>query len=136
MALTSLNFLTGNKRSVRIRFDEGVSVEAYGRYFSLDIPTPIAVSVSDNYILFVLDKEGDNLAAYTFDGAFAFGLSELGVTDSLLSGSVMTAEDAVLFLSRYPEAEVVVDHTYYLATTRDYRMLWIDLDARELFFRT
>ena len=76
MALQSFGFLTA-KGSVRLRFDDGVSVEARGRYFTPGLDDVIGVSVSDDYLLFILDKEGDNLAAYTMTGEFAFSLSDL-----------------------------------------------------------
>ena len=78
MAVPCVNFLT-RTGSVRIRFDNGVSVEAKGRYFTLDIESPLAVSVSDCHLLFILDKEGDNLAAYTMAGEFAFSLADFGI---------------------------------------------------------
>ena len=134
MALTSFSYLTA-RGSVRLRFDDGVSVEAGGRYFTLEIPEPISVSVSDQYLLFVLDKEGDNLAAYTFDGEFAFSLSMLGIEDTLIGGSLLSAGEAIRFLSRYPDVKVIADHTYYLATTRTYGMILLDLVAREVAFR-
>ncbi|MBQ7364851.1 MAG: hypothetical protein IJW46_04570 [Clostridia bacterium] len=134
MALTSLNFTTKGGRIVRLRLDDGVSVEAYGRYFTLPLGTPLAVSVSDDYLVFVLDKEEDNLSVYTFDGSLAFTLADLGVSETLVGGSLVSASEAVLFLSRYPEADLAPDHTYYLATTRDYRMLWLDLDSRKVFY--
>ncbi len=135
MALTSFSYLTA-RGSVRLRFDDGVSVEACGRYFTLDIPTPISVSVSESYLVFVLDKEGDNLAAYTFAGEFAFGLSFFGSSDTLIGGSAMTAGEAIRFLSRYPDVKAVADHTYYLATTKDYKMLLLDLDTKAVVFKT
>lgn len=134
MALSSFSYVTA-RGSVRLRFDDGVSVEAFGRYFTLDIPTPLSVAVSERYLLFVLDGEGDNLAAYSFDGEYAFGLSFFGVEETLIGGSVMTAAEAIRFLSRYPDVKVVADHGYYLATTVGYGLLLLDLDAREVVFR-
>ena len=135
MALQSFGFLTA-KGSVRLRFDDGVSVEARGRYFTPDLDDVIGVSVSDDYLLFILDKEGDNLAAYTLTGEFAFSLSDLGIDESLIAGSVMTAPETIRFLSRYPDVKVAADHTYYLATTREYKMILLDLDTKEIVFRT
>lgn len=135
MALASFSFLTA-KGSVRMRFDDGVSVEVLGHYFTLDIGVPLAVSVSDGYLLFVLDKEGDNLCAYTLMGDYAFSLADLGLDATLIGGSVMSAPEAIRFLSRYPDVKVAQDHTYYLATTNEYKMLLVDLDTKEIAFRT
>ncbi|MBR2986827.1 MAG: hypothetical protein IKC63_02285 [Clostridia bacterium] len=134
--MKAINFLTKSGRVVRLRFDDGISVEAYGQYFTLDHKDPVSVSVSDTHLILVLEGEGDNLVAYTLDGRAAFTLSTLGVSDTLIGGTVMTPQDAMLFCSRYPELSLVRDHTYYLATTVDYRMIWIDLDVGEVIFRT
>ena len=134
MAVPCVNFLT-RTGSVRIRFDNGVSVEAKGRYFTLDIEAPLAVSVSDGHLLFILDKEGDNLAAYTMAGEFAFSLADFGIDESLIAGSVMTAAEVAISLSRYPDAPALDDHIYYLATTKDYRMLWFDLNTGSLIYQ-
>ena len=135
MALTSFSFVTA-RGSVRLRFDEEVSVEALGRFFTLEISAPTSVSVSDEYLLFVFDGEGDNFVAYTLFGDRAFSSSELGIEKTLLGGSVMTAAEAIRFLSRYPDVQVVADHTYYLATTVDYQMILVDLTARCVVFRS
>ena len=134
MALQSFGFLTA-KGSVRLRFDDGVSVEARGRYFTPGLDDVIGVSVSDDYLLFILDKEGDNLAAYTLTGELAFSLSDLGIDESLIAGSVMTAAEVAISLSRYPDAPALDDHIYYLATTKDYRMLWFDLNTGSLIYQ-
>ena len=134
MALKTMNFISGGQ-SVRLRFDGGVSVEAKGHYFTLDIEEPLAVSVSDRHIVFVLDRDSDNLMACTLDGCYAFGLSSFGLNEQIITGSVMTAGEAIVALSRYPQAEIVKDHTYYLATTASYGMLWFDLDEERFVIK-
>lgn len=133
MALEKFSFTTA-RGSVRLSFGEEVTVEALGRYFALDIPAPRSVAVSDELLLFVSDTDGDNFSAYTLGGEFAFGLSQLGVSETLLGGSVMSAAEAIRFLSRYPDTKVIADHSYYLATTVTYKMILLDLTAREVVY--
>lgn len=133
MAFSGFSFTTA-RGSVRLRFDEEISVEVGGRYFTLDLPMPRSVSVSDELLLFVMEGEGDNLLAYTLLGDFAFSLSSLGIEQTVLSGSVMSSAEAIRFLSRHPEVKVVADHTYYLVTTETYQTYLVDLTAREVVF--
>ena len=133
MALQNFSFTT-SRGSVRLSFGEEVAVEALGRYFTLAISAPRSIAVSDELLLFVTDTDGDNFSAYTLGGEFAFGLSQLGVKETLLGGSVMSAAEAIRFLSRYPDTKAAADHSYYLATTATYKMLLLDLTAREVVY--
>ncbi len=129
--MKSLSFFTpcGTVRVNFLRKDD-IIVEACGSCFTL----PYAVrslSVSDRYVL-AIDEEGA-LFAYDFDGDLAFLGEALGLTAPLITGSVMTASDALPLASRHA-VTLAPDHAYYLATAEGYRMSLIDLFEQKIVF--
>ena len=125
-----INLINKDDRSVRLILSAGeISVDAEGRYFTLDFPYTLkGVSVSGDRILLLTEEytEGKgNLYCYSYSGLPLFTGTDLS-DKPFVSGSVMSAMDTVPLFSRHGIVHVA-DRSYFLATKEGGGMVVVDL---------
>lgn len=128
-----LSLINAKGKTVRLIEDENeLTVDADGRYFT--IPLAYSVSVTENMILAVTEKEG--LSAYSYAGQLLFTLQGLVGREvpNIISGTVMNPPEVLTFLSRVKDAPLIRETVHYFCACEGGKIFLIDLSDGTLVY--
>ena len=132
------NIINAKGKTVRLREDaEELTVDADGRYFALPLAGDgdlISVSVAENMILVVREKEG--VSAYSYAGKMLFTLKELvGETlPRVISATVMNPPEVLAFLSRAENPPLIRETVHFFCACEGGKIFLVDLSDGTLVY--
>lgn len=132
------SMINAKGKTVRLREDENeLTVDADGRYFTLPLVGEgdlVSVSVAENVILVVTEKEG--LSAYSYAGQRLFSLQGLAGREvpRIISGTVMNPPEVLAYLSRVKNAPLIRETVHYFCICEGGSVFLIDLSDGSLVY--
>ena len=133
------SMINAKGKTIRLREEENeLMIDADGRYFTLPLAGAcdlVSVSVAENMILVVTEKEG--VVAYSYAGQELFTLNGLvgEPLPKVLSATVMNPPEVLGFLSRVKGAPLAKETTHFYCTCEDGSAYLIDLSDGTVVYR-
>ena len=132
------NIINAKGKTVRLREDaEELTIDADGRYFAVPLAGEgnlVSVSVAENMILVVTEKEG--VVAYSYAGQVLFSLNALvgEPLPKVLSATVMNPPEVLGFLSRVENAPLIRETVHFFCACEGGKMFLVDLSDGSLVY--
>ena len=125
------SMINAKGKTIRLREEENeLMIDADGRYFTLPLAGAcdlVSVSVAENMILVVTEKEG--VVAYSYAGQELFTLNGLvgEPLPKVLSATVMNPPEVLGFLSRVKDAPLIRETVHFFCACEGGKLFLIDL---------